>query len=170
MLHTTEDYNVDAAYGRLVFQGTTVLTLHTDVLCFRGLRSWHCIQMFVSGDYSAYAAYKRLCFQETTVLTLHTNICFRELRCLRCRCLCVQGNTVLMLHTNVCVFRVAYYSVYVAYKCLCFQGTTVLCCIHLRFQGTTVFKRSTRCLSGRSTQATKAAPSPESSTPTTYVI
>ena len=56
------DYGVDAAYRRFVFQGTTELTLRTDV-CFRGLQCLRCIQIFVcSGEYGVDAAYRCLCF------------------------------------------------------------------------------------------------------------
>ena len=49
-------------HRRFVFQGTTELTLRTDV-CFRGLQCLRCIQIFVcSGEYGVDAAYRCLCF------------------------------------------------------------------------------------------------------------
>ena len=120
------------------------------------------IQLFVSGD-SVFTD-KYVCCQGSSY-----NCLLQETRCLLTN-ICVSGVYIQLfvsgdsvftdkylcfqgLPTNVCFRR---FCVYAAEKCLCFQGTTVI-------------KPSTRCLSGHSTQATKAAPSPESSTPTTYV-
>ena len=150
-----------------------MFTSHTHVCgCFQGLHTTVCFRRL-----DVYSTDKCLCFQEFTC-----NCLFQETRCLLTN-ICVSGaycqrflsclflpfrsihclfKKIQCLPTNTCVFRV-YLQTFVSGDSVFTQLRNV--CL----QGTTVIKPSTRCLSGHSTQATKAAPSPESSTPTTYV-